>query len=233
MQRFAGARDEIDAGNRYVPLRMQEAKPHITSTSTEGARQEQNSQQRVGTWDELVKYPAAVLLSGGAGSGKTTLLLRVACQLAERAIVDKEAPVPIYLPLNTFAGDDVEALFSMIARGAGIEPRLCRELWRERHRPLCLLLDGVDEASAARRTSLVTAIEELCKAGPPSYHTVVLATRPGPVWTELTQSSIVFYCLEALPLRQADIDQILARYGAPEMARKVGLDPTVGGDSDP
>ena len=48
----------------------------------------------------------------------------------------------------------------MVARSAGIEPHLCQALWREQHRPLCLLLDGIDEASTTQREALVAAIEE-------------------------------------------------------------------------
>jgi hypothetical protein len=44
-----------------------------------------------------------LLVLGEPGAGKTTLLFELACRLAERARADPHHPVPVYLPLSSWA----------------------------------------------------------------------------------------------------------------------------------
>ena len=95
MARFAGARSAEAAHSRYTPLRLQPTQFERTDTGSELV---------IDTWDELVQYPALILLVGEAGSGKTTQLLHEAQRLEAQAFTTPGIPLPLYLSLSGFAG---------------------------------------------------------------------------------------------------------------------------------
>jgi serine/threonine protein kinase len=89
-----------------------------------------------------------LLILGEPGAGKTTLLVELAAQLADRAEHDASQPLPLYLPLSTWAVKKRplnEWVIEQLDRLYKIAPEVGRRLL-ERERPeALLLLDGLDE----------------------------------------------------------------------------------------
>lgn len=101
----------------------------------------------------------ALLILGAPGAGKTTLLLELAEALAEEARQQKNLPVPIVLPLDTWAqhkGSLEEWFAREASRVYGIGIALART-WVE-HDALIPLLDGLDEIAGGLRDECVRAI---------------------------------------------------------------------------
>lgn len=101
----------------------------------------------------------ALLILGAPGAGKTTLLLELAEALAEEARQQKNLPVPIVLPLDTWAqhkGSLEEWFAREASRVYGIGIDLART-WVE-HDALIPLLDGLDEIGGGLRDECVRAI---------------------------------------------------------------------------
>src|SRR5262249_27382782 len=109
----------------------------------------------------------ALLILGAIGAGKTVTLLQLAQLAVERARRDAAAPVPVVLPLASW-GERAPPL----ARWTGPElrrnyflPRELPALWLAGGR-LLLLLDGLDEVAAARRSACIAAINRFRRALP-------------------------------------------------------------------
>jgi serine/threonine protein kinase len=102
-----------------------------------------------------------LLLLGAAGSGKTTSLLRLAHHLIEVARSDLTQPAPVVLnlaswstdrpPIERWVEDEILTKYSL--------PRPSTRGWIERGQ-LVLLLDGLDEVVAVRRSACVDAIND-------------------------------------------------------------------------
>lgn len=103
----------------------------------------------------------ALLILGAAGSGKTTAMLGLARQLVEDARLDPLRPVPLMLNLASWVEkedalrlwieDELLTKYSL--------PRRCARAWL-RERRLVLMLDGLDEVTAARRRACVESINQ-------------------------------------------------------------------------
>ena len=100
-----------------------------------------------------------LLILGEPGSGKTITLLSLAWGLIERARDDKEAPLPVVLPLaswareqkplETWVVDELEDKYGV--------PRPLGTYWMEQ-REMVLLLDGLDEVEKSARPRCIEAI---------------------------------------------------------------------------
>ncbi len=103
-----------------------------------------------------------LLILGEPGAGKTTLMVELAAQLAERAERDASQPLPLYLPLSTWAIRKRplnEWVVEQLDRLYKIAPEIGRRLL-ERERPeALLLLDGLDEM--ARHDSRSACVREI------------------------------------------------------------------------
>jgi hypothetical protein len=211
MRLFAGARSGENAFRRYVSLPLQ------------ATRLEQGDQLPVGVWEDLVTYPGRVLLNGEAGSGKTTLLLREAERLARIAREVHGTPLPISLSLRTFAGGDADTLLETAAEVNRMDYRVLRTLWFQPRRPICLLIDGVDET--AYREQIIEAIAELARVFVPAPHTstgtappeersLVVACRPGPLRERIAALPVPWLEFLLMPLRNADLGAMLTHFDA-------------------
>ncbi len=91
-----------------------------------------------------------LLILGEPGAGKTTLMVELAAHLAERAERDASQPLPLYLPLSSWAVKKRplnDWVVEQLDRLYKIAPEIGRRLL-ERERPeALLLLDGLDEMS--------------------------------------------------------------------------------------
>ncbi len=138
-----------------------------------------------GAWEDLMQVPAAdrpplaedvhidqafekldqaVLILDGAGSGKTTTLLALTDELSRQAQSDPQSPVPVVLHLASWAQHPrplAEWILEEISLRYQI-PRLTSQEWLQANH-LALLLDGLDEVEAARRSECIEAINAFRK----------------------------------------------------------------------
>ena len=87
-----------------------------------------------------------LLLQGEPGAGKSTLLLELALTLVEQAALDHSQPLPVIVPLSSWASKRQplsEWLAEQIALLYDIAPRLSQHWVREER--LLPFLDGLDE----------------------------------------------------------------------------------------
>ncbi len=100
-----------------------------------------------------------LLILGAPGAGKSTLLLDLALQLVEHADADETHPLPIILPLSSWAVQQsplAEWLTEQLAQTYDI-PHILSKRWVEQEYILPLL-DGLDEMEETARSACITAI---------------------------------------------------------------------------
>lgn len=99
------------------------------------------------------------LLLGKAGAGKSSLLLALAQELLEYAEQDEQYPLPVIVPLSSWATKDrsfQDWLNEQISQIYDIPYRLSKR-WVEEQRFLPLF-DGLDEVNEAEREHCITAL---------------------------------------------------------------------------
>ena len=102
-----------------------------------------------------------LLILGQPGAGKTTMMLELAQELVTRAKEDDRVPIPVVINLASWAkheGPLREWLVDALSDTAEVSSRLARTL--ARGDDLLLLLDGLDEVKASKRSACVAAINE-------------------------------------------------------------------------
>lgn len=204
--------------NPYVSLKLQEIESTRSSSTSD-------IKVKTGTWQELIQLSGTYFISGDSGGGKTTLLLNIAKELAVKAIKDQTAPIPIYLPLNRFRSEDSSVLLSMAASTSGQETRILHGLWRDKHQPLWILLDGADEISHSYIQSFIDNLNNLLSLAGTERHTLILTTRPGLVLDQLKSNLHTPYQdLIILPLDNEQVDEFLHCYSATALADVLKLD---------
>lgn len=100
-----------------------------------------------------------LLLQGEPGAGKSTLLLELALTLVEQAALDHSQPLPVIVPLSSWASKRQplsEWLAEQIALLYDIAPRLSQRWVREER--LLPFLDGLDEMEEGARVACIEAI---------------------------------------------------------------------------
>ena len=101
----------------------------------------------------------ALLILGKPGAGKSTLLVELARQLVERAETDETYPLPVILPLSSWAVKRPPLhtwLAEQVARIYDISKNIAQQWVNEDQ--LLLLLDGLDEMDEAARPACIVAI---------------------------------------------------------------------------
>lgn len=100
-----------------------------------------------------------LLILGAPGAGKSTLLLELAQQLVERAAGDTEHPLPVLLPLSSWAEKRLPLQDWIIEQLMQIYdiPHRVSEQWVQKDLILPLL-DGLDEMVETARPAAITAI---------------------------------------------------------------------------
>lgn len=108
-----------------------------------------------------------LLILGQPGAGKSTLLLQLAQQLVEHAEQDDRQPLPVLLPLSSWAvarPTFQDWLSEQVAQTYDIPQQLARR-WVEEEQ-LLPLLDGLDEMDEEARPSCIVAINTYHHAHP-------------------------------------------------------------------
>ena len=104
-----------------------------------------------------------LLILGAPGAGKSTLLLDLALQLVKRALVDETYPLPVILPLSSWAVQRPPLAEWLIEQCAHIYdvPKKLSQHWVE-HQQILPLLDGFDEMEETARPACIAVLN--------SYH---------------------------------------------------------------
>ncbi|MGB8647077.1 MAG: SUMF1/EgtB/PvdO family nonheme iron enzyme [Anaerolineae bacterium] len=130
--------------------------------------------------EAAMRDKARVVVIGDPGSGKSTLLKYLALRLA----AEKDAPLPILLPLNAYAGalarKDVNLeqylpeYFAGLSQGvAGLGPLFEKAIAQGQ---AVILLDGLDEVQA-NRARLVHRVEAFTREAAASGNRIVVTSR--------------------------------------------------------
>ena len=104
-----------------------------------------------------------LLILGAPGAGKSTLLLDLALQLVDRALVDETYPLPVILPLSSWAVQRPPLAEWLIEQCTHIYdvPKKLSQHW-VKHQQILPLLDGFDGMEETARPACITVLN--------SYH---------------------------------------------------------------
>lgn len=163
-----------------------------------------------------------LLILGEPGAGKSTLLVELAHYLVERAEQDETRPLPILLPLSTWAVRRPpldEWLSEELARLYDISPRLSQQyIQAELVLPL---LDGLDEMEEAARPGCVAAIN--------TYHRnhlqpLVVCSRTGEYEAATRHERIALHTAVVIqPFSYEEVDAHLEQLGKPLAGLRAAL----------
>ena len=163
-----------------------------------------------------------LLILGEPGAGKSTLLLELAQYLVKQAEQDTKQPMPIRLPLSTWAvtrrrldewlGDEIARLYQ-------VSPRLSRQ-WIAAEQVLPLL-DGLDEMDEAARPACVAAIN--------TYHRehalpLIICSRTSEYSVAIRHTQLELgTAVVVAPLEPKQVDAYLEREGEPLAGLRAAL----------
>ncbi len=155
-----------------------------------------------------------LLILGGPGAGKSTLVLELAQYLVEQAEQDATQPLPILLPLSSWAerkrplhewlGEEIARLYDV--------PRRLSQQWIQAEQ-LLPLLDGLDEMEEAARASCITEIN--------AYHRehvmpLVICSRSQEYSAATRHERLALHTAVVVqPLEPRQVDAYLAHLGKP------------------
>lgn len=88
--------------------------------------------------DALARFERVAII-GDPGSGKTTTLRRLAYNLADKAALDGNAPLPVFVPLGGYTGGDLDAYIARHFDGLRVDDYLPDRT--------VVLLDGLNETA--------------------------------------------------------------------------------------
>ncbi len=192
---------DFDPLTDALPLQLAEVKPSspFGLPSRDGRR---------GAAEEiLAEYPRLVIVADG-GAGKTTLARRWACALAERALTDATAPVPIYVEMDLYQQGKLRGL---IAASAELDADTLQAELREGR--FALIFDAMNEITFNAYADAVRELRTLLGHGSTR---VLVTTRKHGYKDDL---SLPMFAVE--PLREDDIKAfVAARLGSEQDAQK-------------
>ncbi len=163
-----------------------------------------------------------LLILGEPGAGKSTLLLGLAQQLVVRAEQDKVHPLPVILPLSSWAVKRPPLQDWIAEQLAQIYdvPRKLSVQWVEEDHVLPLL-DGLDEMEETARSACIAAIN--------TYHRdhlaqLVVCSRTNEYEAAASRQRLALQgAVIVQPLTHSDVDAYLQRAGQPLAALRSAL----------
>src|SRR6266567_2220246 len=169
---------------------------------------------------ELAQHELLIL--GEPGAGKSTLLLELAHHLLERAEQDTTQPLPVLLPLSSWATDRHplhEWLVEQVTLLYDV-PRSLSQQWIQGQQ-LLPLLDGLDEMKASACAACVAAIN--------TYHrerlqSLVVCSRTNEYEAAATRERLALHAAVVVqPLSREQVDTHLTSMGKPLAALRAAL----------
>jgi hypothetical protein len=160
-QSLAGV-TQIELGLAGRPDAVQNAVTLLFQTSTRPQRPLPPGTSILHVYDEAAHE---LLILGQPGAGKSTLLVELAQQLVGRAETDETHPLPIILPLSSWADRHPVLQVWLVEQVAKIYdvPKKVARLWVDEGRILPLL-DGLDEVEETARPACIVAINAYHRA---------------------------------------------------------------------
>jgi hypothetical protein len=152
-----------------------------------------------------------LLILGEPGVGKSTLLLELAMQLIMRAENDEQHPLPVIVPLSSWAVKRLPLqnwLSEQVSQIYDIPYQLC-ERWVNEQRFLPLL-DGLDEMNEAVRPGCIAAINAYHRGHPGM---LVVCSRAEEYDAVAQRQRLVLKEAIVQPLSQEQVDAVLAQAG--------------------
>ena len=163
-----------------------------------------------------------LLILGEPGAGKSTLLLELAHHLVEQAEQKTQQPLPVLLPLSSWATNR-RPLQDWLAEQLALlydVPGGLSQQWVQAEQ-LLPLLDGLDEMEVSARAACIAAIN--------TYHRehlrpLVVCSRTDEYDTATTQERLALHTAVVVqPLSAAQVDTHLANLGKPLAALRTAL----------
>lgn len=156
----------------------------------------------------------ALLILGDPGAGKSTLLRDLALQLITRAQEDDTHPLPVILPLSSWAVKKPalsDWVVDQLARIYDV-PRRLGQQWVNQDQILPLL-DGLDEMEEVARPLCIAAINTYRRA---HFTPLVVCSRSVEYQAAAIDQRLVLQnAVVVQPLTQEQVDQTIQRGGAP------------------
>jgi len=161
------------------------------------------------------------MLVGEAQSGKTTALLKLTDALARQAVNDDAkpptTPIPVYITASLFrplpTAAPAEALLTLASSACGQSIEVFRALWDEERRPVCLLIDGLDEIPSAVRSAFKESLQALTARR--KGHSIITSCRPGTFCDDISEDlrqDPAYTEWAFLPLDEREVMQLLRAY---------------------
>jgi hypothetical protein len=147
---------QMELGLSDKPDAVQSAASLLLRTSTRPERLLPPGTSILDVYDEATN---ALLILGALGAGKSTLLVELAQQLVGRAEADDRHPLPVILPLSSWAIKRPPLHLWLVEQVAQIYaiPKNIAQQWVNEDR-LLPLLDGLDEVEQTARAACIAAI---------------------------------------------------------------------------
>jgi eukaryotic-like serine/threonine-protein kinase len=163
----------------------------------------------------------SLLLLGSPGSGKTITMLALMERLLLRAESERAYPIPMFLPLASWAGPQLPLarwLEDELARVYLLPRELYRHLLDARG--VVLLLDGLDEVRPEQREACVAAIDRFRR----DHGCRVLLSCRSRVMQALQPGVVIGPAVELQPLDDEQVRDVLAQAGSGLAAVRAALE---------
>ncbi len=158
-----------------------------------------------------------LLILGEPGAGKSTLLLELAQHLVERAEQERSLPLPVILPLSSWAVRRLplhDWMWEQMALLYDVPRHLSQQWVREEH--LLPLLDGLDEMEASARAACILSINAYHQEHQEHLHPLVVCSRTAEYDTASTHERLALhYAVVVQPLTKQQVDISLSQVGKP------------------
>jgi NACHT domain/TIR domain len=213
-------------GIAWLELGLAEKPDAVQNATTLLLRMSNRTEQRLPPGTPILEvYDEAgheLLILGEPGAGKSTLLLDLAQQLVRRAEQDQTHPLPVILPISSWAVKRPPLQDWIAEQLAEIYdvPRALSRQWVQEGRIL-LLLDGLDEMEEAARPACIAAIN--------TYHRdhlaiLVVCSRTAEYEAAAERQRLALQdAVVVQPLTHEDVDAYLVRAGKPLAALRSTL----------
>jgi len=163
-----------------------------------------------------------LLILGEPGAGKSTLLLELAQHLVERVEQEQSHPLPVILPLSSWAVKQLplrDWMWEQVALLYDVPRHLSQQWVQEEH--LLPLLDGLDEMEAPVRAACIVAINSYHRE---HLHPLVVCSRTAEYDTASTHEQLALHSAVVVqPLTRQQVDTSLREAGKPMAGLRAAL----------
>jgi hypothetical protein len=213
-------------GAAWLELGLSERPDAVQNAASLLLRVEGRTEQRLPPGTSITQaYDEAeheLLILGEPGAGKSTLLLDLAQKLVTQAETDETHPLPVILPLSTWAvGRSAlpDWMAEQIAEIYDVPRKVSREWVRDAH--ILPLLDGLDEMDEAARPGCIAAINTYKRS---HMAALVVCSRTAEYEAATSHSRLALAgAVVVQPLTHEYVDTYLAQAGKPLAALRSAL----------